>query len=59
MHKTFDGTIEIGVVGGDATVELQSMELARALFDVYLGDTPVSPDAKTAFEAGARGLSVE
>jgi|TARA_B110000977_G_scaffold17846_1_gene21608 ATP-dependent RNA helicase DHX36 len=55
----FDGTIEIGVVGGDATVELQSMELARALFDVYLGDTPVSPDAKTAFEAGARGLSVE
>ena len=53
----FEGKLEIGVVGADATVELTSMELARALFDVYLGDAPVSPDAKAAFEAGAAKLS--
>ena len=52
----FEGKLEIGVVGADATVELTSMELARALFDVYLGDAPVSPDAKAAFEAGAAAL---
>jgi len=52
----FDGTVEIGVVGTDTTVELKSMELARALFDVYLGDAPVSNDAKAAFEEGARRL---
>lgn len=51
----FDGKLEVGVVGG-TTVELRSMELARALFDVYLGDAPVSPDAKAAFEAGAAAL---
>jgi hypothetical protein len=32
------------------------MELARALFDVYLGDAPVAPDAKKAFEEGAGKL---
>ena len=52
----FEGKLEVGVVGADATVELTSMELARALFDVYLGDAPVSPDAKAAFEAGAATL---
>jgi ATP-dependent RNA helicase DHX36 len=52
----FEGTLEVGVVGGDVTVELKSMELARALFDVYLGDAPVSPGAKSDIEAGARKL---
>ena len=54
----FEGKLEISVVGADATVELTSMELARALFDVYLGDAPVSPDAKAAFEAGAAKLTL-
>lgn len=52
----FDGVLTVGVVGTDVVVETKSMELARALFDVYLGDAPVAPDAKKAFEEGAGKL---
>jgi hypothetical protein len=31
------GILEVGVVGGAAALTLGSMELAQALFDVYLG----------------------
>ena len=42
----FDGVLTVGVVGTDVVVETKSMELARALFDVYLGDAPVAPDRR-------------
>lgn len=51
------GALEVGVVGaGGGALRLKSMELAQALFDVYLGDAPISPKALEAFEAGAAKL---
>mmetsp|Transcript_32744 Transcript_32744/g.52486 ORF Transcript_32744/g.52486 Transcript_32744/m.52486 type:complete len:250 (-) Transcript_32744:291-1040(-) len=51
-----EGSLEVGVVGGAAALSLSSMELAQALFDVYLGDAPISTKALEAFQAGAAAL---
>lgn len=50
-----EGSLEVGVVGG-ATLNLKSMQLAQALFDVYVGDDPIAPKALEAFKAGASKL---
>lgn len=39
-----------------ADVRIESAGLARALFEVYLGSSPASPDARAAWAAGARAL---
>lgn len=43
-------------IGGKADISLKSQEFAQAVFDVYLGDGPVSPGALDAFKAGAAAL---
>ena len=50
------GTLEVGIVGGGNMLNMKSMELAQALFDVYVGDAPISPNAFAAFQAGAAKL---
>ena len=49
-------TLEVGVAGGGDALSMKSMELAQALFDVYVGDAPISPNAFEAFKAGAAKL---
>jgi hypothetical protein len=39
-----------------ASLSLTSSQLALALFDVYLGDAPISPAALASFNAGAAKL---
>ena len=43
-------------IGGKVDISLKSQEFAQAVFDVYLGDGPVSPGALDAFKAGAAKL---
>lgn len=43
-------------VEGRVIGQIDSPELCRALFDVYLGSDPVSPDAKENFGKGMEGL---
>ncbi|KAK3235904.1 hypothetical protein CYMTET_53926 [Cymbomonas tetramitiformis] len=40
------------LVGGKVDLEFQSPELCQALFDIYLGEEPLSKEAKDAFIAG-------
>ena len=37
-------------------LEIASPSLCRALFEVYMGSAPVSPEARAAWAAGARAL---
>jgi hypothetical protein len=50
-QKTFLHTRKVGTI--------DSPELVKALFDIYLGKDPVSPDAKKSFGAGLASLLAE
>ena len=43
-------------VGGDERPPIDSRVLCRALFDVYLGEDPISDDGKRSIIAGFPGL---
>ncbi|GBF94321.1 hypothetical protein Rsub_06943 [Raphidocelis subcapitata] len=46
-------------IDGKQVGAIESPELVRALFDIYLGKDPVSPDAKKSFGAGLASLLAE
>jgi len=49
------GLLRMSINGGQESIH-NSNELCQALFDVYLGEHPVSPGALQAFDAGAARL---
>uniref|UniRef100_A0A7S1SL99 Chalcone isomerase domain-containing protein n=1 Tax=Tetraselmis chuii TaxID=63592 RepID=A0A7S1SL99_9CHLO len=51
-----DGELHVAVDGGDGKT-FASAELCEAIFDIYLGDDPISPTAYSAFMAAARSLT--
>ena len=51
--KESGGDVAMVMSSSGAEITFKSYELARALLDVYVGDDPISVEAKKAFELGA------
>ena len=51
--KESGGDVAMVMSSSGAEITFKSYELARALVDVYVGDDPISVEAKKAFELGA------
>lgn len=54
LRGSVDGKLTVSVGGASKTLE--SKELIKAMFDIYLGSDPVSPQALAAFQQGAKAL---